>query len=142
MSRLPLLVAAAVGLLFPLGLALAVYVASAASLDEPAGVRVGTQPLGQVTATVGPTQTARATTGETTTQDDDRSGRCDEPEHRSDPDCVRGAATGTEDEDGGDEASGQGRGRGRGSDDSDNSGSGGSGGGEDSSGKGSGGGDD
>ena len=129
MRRTTVFVAAAVGLLFPLGLALAVYVASAASLDEPAGVRVGSQPLGRVTVTTDVrTATAPTTTDATTTDhDDDRSGKCDEPEHRSDPDCV-GPGASTEDD------SGRGRGRGRGGDDSDSSGSG-----SDSSGSGSGG---
>ena len=135
MRRLPVLVAAALGLLFPLGLALAVYVASAASLDEPAGVRVGSQPLGQATVTVVRTQSASTTTERTTTEDDDRSGKCDEPEHRSDPDCFGGAAAAT-----GEDDDGSGRGRGRGGDDgSDDSSGSGSGSDSDSSGKGSGG---
>jgi uncharacterized membrane protein YgcG len=128
MRRVTLLAAAALGLLFPLGLALAVYVASAASLDDPAGLRVGTEPLGQVTVTLVQTERTGTTTEPTTTdRDDDVSGKCDEPEHRSDPDCV-GAGTRTEEDDG------SGRGRGRGGDSDDSSGSG-----SDSSGKGSGG---
>lgn len=132
MRRASVLAAAAVGLLFPLGLALAVYAASAASLDEPAGVRVGSQPLGRVTVTTDVrTPSAPRTTEATTDRDDDRSGRCDEPEHRSDPDCVGAGATTGEDDD-----SGRGRGRGRGGDDSGSDDSSGSG--SDSSGKGSG----
>jgi uncharacterized membrane protein YgcG len=127
MRRVTLLAAAALGLLFPLGLALAVYVASAASLDEPAGVRVGTEPLASATVTVVRTQTASTTEGTTTERDDDVSGKCDDPENRSDPDCVGATATDEDDDD-------SGRGRGRGGDSDDSSGSG-----SDSSGKGSGG---
>ncbi len=134
MRRTTFLIAAAIGLLLPLGLALAVYVASAASLDEPAGVRVGSQPLGRVTVTTDVrTATAPTTTEEVTTEhDDDRSGKCDEPEHRSDPDCVGGAGATTDEDD-------SGRGRGRGDDDDDSGDSSGSGSGSDSSGSGSGG---
>lgn len=133
MRRATVVTIAVVGLLFPLGLAFAVYVASAGSLAEPTGVAaVPAQPIAQATVTV---QRPRGTTGRVTTaaatvdEGDDVSGKCDEPENRSDPDC-----TGM-DGDGGGQGRGRGRGRGRGGDASDSSGSGsGSGSGESGSG--------
>lgn len=146
MRRATVLTIAVVGLLFPLGLAFAVYVASAGSLAEPTGVAaLPAEPIAQPTVSVQRPRgtTERVTTAATTVGERDVSGKCDEPEHRSDPDCT----------DVGDDRSGQGRGRGRGrgGDDADSSGSGsgsgsdgsgsdGSGGGSDSS--GGGGGDD
>ncbi len=149
MRRATAIAIAVVGLLFPLGLAFAVYVASAGSLAEPTGVAaVPAQPIAQPTATVPLPRgtTERVTTAATTVERDDVSGKCDEPEHRSDPDCT------ALDDDGSGQGRGRGRGRGRGGDDSDSSGSGSgsdgsgsdnsgsddSGGGSDSSGHGSG----
>jgi len=130
--RATIVTIAVVGLLFPLGLASAVYVASAGSLAEPTGVAaVPAQPIAQPTVTGQRPRgtTERVTTAATVDGGDDVSGKCDEPENRSDPDC-----TGV-DGDGGGQGRGRGRGRGRGGDDSNSSGSG-SGSGSDDSGSG------
>jgi hypothetical protein len=126
MRRLALLTAAVVGLAFPAGLGLAVYLASGSTLAPPATARVPT-------GTIARPSTPPATTTSTV---EDVSGNCDEAEHRLDPECVGGTTTGgttderTTDERTTDEAtteadtttteaeeeedsSGQGRGRGR-----------------------------
>ncbi len=123
MSRLRLLVAAVAGLALPIGLALALYVASAGTLAEPVeGTRLPSQTIARPSAT---TTAANPAAGRpATTPERDESGPCDEAEHADDPRCT-GAAT----ED--DHRSGESSNSGRGSDDS-------SGGGEDSSGPGSG----
>jgi uncharacterized membrane protein YgcG len=123
MSRLRLLVAAVAGLALPIGLALAVYVASAGTLAEPVeGTRLPSQTIARPSAT---NPVANPTAGRpATTRERDESGPCDEAEHADDPRCT-GAAT--EDDD----RSGESSNSGRGSDDS-------SGGDEDSSGPGSG----
>jgi hypothetical protein len=106
-----LFAAAAIGLGFPTGLGLAVYLASGSSLAPPAAsARV---PTGTIA------EPSTLTTGQ------DVSGNCDEPEHRLDPECLPGATvdettTGetttdeTETTETGDDSSGKGRGRGRG----------------------------
>ena len=92
MRRATVVTIAVVGLLFPLGLAFAVYVASAGSLAEPVGVAaVPTQPIAQPTVSVPRprTTTERVTTAATTTGESaDVSGNCDEPEHPTDPGCL------------------------------------------------------
>ena len=119
MRRAALFAAAAIGLGFPAGLGLAVYLASGSSLAPPAAsARV-------------PTGTIAEPSGETTGLD--VSGNCDEAEHRLDPECLGGTTTGdtttdettttdevttTEtDEDSSGKGRGRGRGRGRGGDD-------------------------
>ncbi len=143
MKRLSIIAAAAIGLLFPLGLAFAVYLASASSLEEPADAAFSTsQTIAQPTVRVERAKTQPRPAATTTERDETRR-RCDEPEHRSDPDCTGSAGTSAAEP--GDDGSGRGRGGG-GSDGSGSSGSGsGSGsdsGSGDSSGKGSGGDDD
>lgn len=82
MQRLAILMAAIVGLGFPAGLGLAVYLASGSNLAPPATARVPTGTL------------ARPSTPPVTTTStvEDVSGNCDEAEHRFDPECV-GATT-------------------------------------------------
>lgn len=75
------------GLALPIGLALGVYAAAgrsltAASVADPVTVTT------RVIAEPSPTTTERAER-----EQDDRSGRCQEPEHRADPECVSGGAT-------------------------------------------------
>jgi hypothetical protein len=80
MRRLALLIAAIVGLGFPAGLGLAVYLASGSSLSPPAAsVRV---PTGTI---------ARPSTPPTTVED--LPGKCDEAEHRFDPECLPAGTT-------------------------------------------------
>lgn len=119
-----------VGLAFPVGLALAVYVTSASSLAAVPTVVSAPEQIGR--STTAPATTAPATTSATTTGDDrdeprneDLPGKCDDPDHQLDPDCDPRAAD--------DDSSGPGSG----SDDSSGSGSN-SGSGSDSSGPGSG----
>jgi hypothetical protein len=84
MRRLALLTAAIVGLGFPAGLGLAVYLASGSTLAPPAATaRV---PTGTIARPTTPPVT-------TTTTVDDMSGNCDEAEHRFDPECVGGTTT-------------------------------------------------
>ena len=84
MRRVALLAAAIVGLGFPAGLGLAVYLASGSSLAPPAATaRVPT-------GTIARPSTPPATTTSTV---DDVSGNCDEAEHRFDPDCIGGTTT-------------------------------------------------
>jgi hypothetical protein len=126
------LLLALVGLAFPVGLALAVYVTSASSLAAVPTVVSAPEQIG-LSATE-PATTASTPTSPTTTGDDDREeprnedlpGKCTDPDHELDPDCDPRTAD--------DDSSG----RGSGSDDSSGSGSN-SGSGSDSSGKGSGG---
>jgi hypothetical protein len=127
MRRLALLTAVIVGLGFPAGLGLAVYMASGSTLAPPAATA-------QVpTGTIARPSTPRPGL--------DVSGNCDEAEHRLDPECV-GATTTTDrtttdetttdettttdaetttevetDSSGRGRGRGQGRGRGRGGDD-------------------------
>ena len=138
-----LLLLALVGLALPAGLALAVYATSANSLASPvSAARVPSVTLGQPT-------TPPATTQERADDSGRAAGRCDEPEHRSDPECGASGSTvpasppRTTSDDGrvgGDDGSspGRGRGRGRGRSGSGDSGSSGGSGSSDSSGGGSG----
>jgi hypothetical protein len=91
MSRARPLLLALAGLLLPIGLALGIYLTSAGSLaavptviDPPAQVARGT-------STAQETSSTESTPTETTAGDDDRdagvSDKCDEPEHRLDPEC-------------------------------------------------------
>lgn len=132
MSRARPLLLALAGLLLPIGLALGIYLTSAGSLaavptviDPPAQVARGTSTATQETSSTESTPT------ETTAGDDDRdagvSDKCDEPEHRLDPECDPRNAR--------DDSSGPGSGSNSGSG---SSGSGSSGSGDDSSGHGSG----
>jgi hypothetical protein len=119
MRRAAFLAAAIVGLGFPAGLGLAVYLASGSSLAPPAATaRV---PTGTIARPSTPPVTTTSTV-------DDVSGNCDEAEHRFDPECIGGTTTfeTTTDETTTDEtttegdtttetdSSGRGRGRGRG----------------------------
>ena len=113
-----LFAAAAIGLGFPAGLGLAVYMASGSTLAPPAAsARV---PTGTIA------QPSRETTGV------DISGNCDEAEHRDDPECLPAGGPPTDetttdetttdetteatetDEDSSGKGKGRGRGRGRG----------------------------
>jgi uncharacterized membrane protein YgcG len=128
MSRARALLLAFVGLAFPVGLALAVYVTSASSLAAVPTVVSAPERIGRSATATAPATTAPATTSATTTgddRDDDRPGKCKDPDHQLDPDCDPPAAD--------DDSSGPGSG----SDDSSGSGSN-SGSGSDSSGPGSG----
>ena len=124
MRRAAFLAAAIVGLGFPAGLGLAVYLASGSSLAPPAATaRV---PTGTIARPSTPPVTTTSTV-------DDVSGNCDEAEHRFDPECIGGttAFETTTDETTTDEttteadtttetdSSGRGRGRGRGRSDDD-----------------------
>ena len=137
MSRLARLVAAVAGLALPIGLALAVYVASAGSLAEPVeGTRLPSETIARPStankaATPAPTRPRATPSG-------DVSGPCDEAEHANDPRCT-GAATddddssnsesgSSDDSSGGDDDN---SGRGGGSSGSSGSGSSGSGSGDD-----------
>jgi hypothetical protein len=111
MRRAALLAAAVIGLGFPAGLGLAVYMASGSSLaPPPASARV---PAGTIAEPSLPPLATDTTTGE------DVSGNCDEAEHRNDPECVGGTTTDetTETDDssgkGKDEDKDKGKGRGR-----------------------------
>lgn len=74
MRRLALLTAAIVGLGFPAGLGLAVYMASGSTLAPPAATaRVPTGTIARPSTPPPPV---------------DISGNCDEAEHRLDPECV------------------------------------------------------
>ena len=132
MSRLGLLVAAVAGLALPIGLALAVYVASAGTLAEPVeGTRLPSQTIARPSATTTTAKPGAGTPAATPARDE--SGPCDEPEHADDPRCT-GAATEDDDRSGESDSSGSSgdsSNSGRGSDDS-------SGGDEDSSGPGGG----
>lgn len=129
MGRAILFAAAVIGLGFPLGLGLAVYMASGSTLaPTPASSRVPTGSIAE--SSLPPLAGTTATT-------EDISGNCDEAEHRLDPECLPGDTldgattdesttddtTTTETEDhsghggGGDDDSGHGRNHGRGGDD-------------------------
>ncbi|MGH3022093.1 MAG: hypothetical protein ACRDNI_00420 [Gaiellaceae bacterium] len=134
MNRARALLLAAFGLALPAGLALAVYLTSAGPLAAvPAVVSVPSQQIARPVATT--TTERETTTAPTTTEerdDDDRDdplddlpGKCDDPDHRLDPDCDPRLV----------EAEDDSSGPGSGSDDSSGSGSGSD---DDSSGKGSG----
>lgn len=117
-----LFAAAAIGLGFPAGLGLAVYMASGSTLAPPAAsARV---PTGTIA------QPSQETTGV------DISGNCDEAEHRDDPECLPAGGPPTDetttdgttdetetteatetDEDSSGKGKGRGRGRGHGGDD-------------------------
>jgi uncharacterized membrane protein YgcG len=132
MSRARPLLLALAGLLLPIGLALGIYLTSAGSLaavptviEPPAQVARGTSTSTQETSSTESTPT------ETTAGDDeDVSGKCDEPEHRLDPECDPRNAS--------DDSSGPGSGSNSGSGSSGSGSSGSGGGGGDSSGHGSG----
>ena len=141
MSRARPLLLALAGLLLPIGLALGIYLTSAGSLaavptviEPPAQVARGTS-----TATQETTSTESTPTETTAGDDEDVSGKCDEPEHRLDPECdprnasddSSGPGSGSDGDSSGEGSGGSGSDSGSGS-----SGSGGSGG--DSSGHGSG----
>ena len=113
MRRLALLTAAIVGLGFPAGLGLAVYLASGSTLAPPAATaRVPTGPVGQPSLpplpTTEGTTTDGTTTGETTTEPDTTTTETTETEGDS-----SGKGGGKDDGKG----RGRGRGRGRGGDD-------------------------
>jgi hypothetical protein len=138
--RARVLLYALLGLALPIGLALGVYASAGRSLTAASVA----DPVTVTTRVIAQPSTAPTTTEsrEEREQGDDRSGRCQEPEHRADPECVSGGESG-EDRD----SSGSGSdnsGPGGGSDDSSGSASSGSSGsGSGSSGSsGSGGGDD
>ena len=130
MSRARALLLAFVGLAFPVGLALAVYVTSASSLAAVPTVVSAPEKIRRIAAANQRAKSTPTTTAGTVNtddgRDDDRPGKCDDPDHELDPDCDPEAAD--------DDSSGPGSG----SDDSSGSGSN-SGSGSDSSGKGSGG---
>ena len=89
MPRPRLLALLLVGLAFPAGLGLAVYVASGSTFVSPAATaRVPT-------GTIGRPSTPPVTTDEESTETD-RRGRCDEEEHRDDLECVDEATTSAE----------------------------------------------
>jgi uncharacterized membrane protein YgcG len=136
MSRAKALLLALAGLLLPVGLALGVYLTSAGSLAAVPTVIEPLDTIARSATTTEPTETTTeqgTTTTETTGGDDDRNddlpGKCEDPDHRLDPDCDPRTAQD-------DDSSGHGSGSGE---DSSGSGSGGGGGG-DSSGPGGGGG--
>ena len=149
MSRARPLLLALAGLLLPIGLALGIYLTSAGSLaavptviEPPAQVARGTSTATQETTSTESTPT------ETTAGDDGRdadvSGKCDEPEHKLDPECdprnarddSSGPGSGSDSDSSGQGSGGSGSNSGSGSSGSGSSGSGGGGG--DSSGHGSG----
>ena len=115
-----------IGLGFPAGLGLAVYMASGSSLaPPPASASVPTGTIAE------PSLPPLTDTTDTTTTDGDVSGNCDELEHQFDPECVGGATTEdtttdetttetdtttTETDTTDTDSSGKGRGRGRGGD--------------------------
>ena len=108
MRRLALLTAAIVGLGFPAGLGLAVYMASGSTLAPPAATaRVPAGPVGQPSlpplTTTDETTTDRTTTDETTTD-----------ETTTDSDTTTESDTPPETTDADGDASGEGRGRGPG----------------------------
>jgi uncharacterized membrane protein YgcG len=135
MSRARALLLALAGLLLPVGLALGVYLTSAGSL---AAVPTVIEPPAHIARSATTTEATDTTTeqGTTTTEttgggddrDDDLPGKCEDPDHRLDPDCDPRTAQD-------DDSSGHGSGSGE---DSSGSGSGGPGGGGGSSGPGSG----
>ena len=105
------------GLVLPVAVALGAYAVSARSFDSEAPL-VSVERLARPkTPPASPTPTARPTAG------DDQGGRCSEPEHRDDPECLNG-----EDRSGSGDSSGSGSGD-SGSE-SDNSGKGSSGSGD------------
>jgi hypothetical protein len=132
MPRLARILAAVAGLALPVGLALAVYAASAGSLSEPIeGTRLPSETIAR------PSAAATTTDRAPRTQRQDESGPCDEAEHADDPRCT-GAATDDDgsgdssnsgpgssaDSDGDGDSRGRGRGRSGSGSDSDSSGSG------------------
>jgi hypothetical protein len=124
MTRTRVLLLALAGVALPVGLALGVYVASAGSLTAVPAVVEAPQKIARAAATTTQREPDQSNQGSTTTtggRNEDLPGKCDDPDHRLDPDCDPRSAD--------DDSSG----RGSGGDD---------GGGDDSSGKGSGGGDD
>jgi uncharacterized membrane protein YgcG len=130
MSRARTLLLALVGLAFPVGLGLAVYVTSASSLAAVPTVISAPEQIGRSATQTEPTTSS--STAPTTTDDDrdeprneDLPGKCKDPDHALDPDCDPPTAD--------DDSSGPGSG----SDGSSGSGSN-SGSGSDSSGRGSG----
>ena len=118
MPSMRALALAVIGLALPVGLALAAYASSAGSLAAtpvvtPITGQLATpskRPSPTTTSTQG-TSTERTTTG---TETEDRSGsdRCQEAEHRDDPECIGGSDDDRDDNSG------------VGGDDDDNSGSG------------------
>jgi len=107
MRRLALLTAAIVGLGFPLGLGLAVYMASGSTLAPPAvTARVPTAPVGLPSLPPLTTTDETTTTGETTTDETTDTTTTETEEDSS------GKGSGKDGKD-----KGRGRGRGRGGDD-------------------------
>lgn len=110
MRRLAILAAAIVGLGFPAGLGLAVYLASGSSLAPPATARVPTGTIGEPSTLPVPTlSTDDSTTTEETTTDETTT------EGTTTDETTTEAETTTEDSSG--KGRGRGRGRGRGGDD-------------------------
>jgi hypothetical protein len=123
MSRARALLLALAGLALPVGLALGVYVASAGSLEAGPTVIQPPAQIARSAATTGAaeTQTRPETTSTTGKRDDDLPGKCDEPEHRFDPDCdprTAGEDDDREDDDSGSDDDSSGKGSGGGDDDS------------------------
>ena len=111
MRRLALLTVAIVGLGFPAGLGLAVYMASGSTLAPPAATaRVPTGPVGKPSLLPPLTTTDDRTTGETTTD-----GATTE-ERTTDETTTDSSTTETTDDSSG-KGRGRGHGRGRGGDD-------------------------
>jgi hypothetical protein len=109
MRRLALLTAAIVGLGFPAGLGLAVYMASGSTLAPPAATaRVPTGPVGRPSLLPPPLTTTDETTTDGTTTEETTT---DETTTESE------TTTETTDTDGDSSGKGRGRGRGRGGDD-------------------------
>jgi len=141
MSRARPLLLALAGLLLPIGLALGIYLTSAGSLaavptviEPPAQIARGTSTSTQETTSTEPTPTE--TSGGDDDRDEDVSGKCDEPEHKLDPECDPRTARDDSSGPGSGDSSGGGSGGSGSNSGSGSSGSGGGGG--DSSGNGSG----
>jgi hypothetical protein len=124
MRRLALLTAAIVGLGFPLGLGLAVYMASGSTLAPPAATAsVPADPVGQPSNLPPLATTDDTTTGETTTDGTTTDDRTTDETTTDDTttDDTTTDTTETEDSSGkggtDDDGKGRGRGRGRGGDD-------------------------
>lgn len=122
--RARVLLYALLGLALPIGLALGVYASAGRSLTAAAAA----DPVTVTTRVIAQPSTAPTTTEsrEQREQGDDRSGRCQEPEHQADPECVSGGDDRDSSGSGSDNS-----GPGGGSDDSSGSGSSGSGDGDD-----------
>jgi hypothetical protein len=139
MTRARALLLALVGLALPVGLALGVYVASAGSLTTVPAVVDAPQDIARAAATTTDRDPSQTNQGSTTTtggggddgRNEDLPGKCNDPDHRLDPDCdPRSAEDGDSSGHGsdGDDDGGDSSGKGSGGDDD----------GDDSSGHGSG----